>query len=171
MIGLVGSRDLMQKNREFAAEAGRQAALQGYVLVSGNARGADQTAQNSCLKAGGQVISVVADDLSAHHNRENVLYLSLDEYDSPFSAQRALSRNRVIHALGKATLVAQCSYKTGGTWDGSAKNLMGNWSPLFCFDDGSPAIEQLSQMGASKISKAQLENLDDLEPETTSFFA
>ena len=36
-IALVGSRELQEENWKFAAEVGRQAALQGYVLVSGNA--------------------------------------------------------------------------------------------------------------------------------------
>ena len=35
-IALVGSRDLLPDNHAFAAEVGRQAARQGYVLVSGN---------------------------------------------------------------------------------------------------------------------------------------
>ena len=170
MVSLVGSRDLLESNRKFAQEVGRQAALQGYTLVSGNARGADQAAQNACLKAGGQVVSVVADSLCAHHNRENVLYLSLDEYDSEFSAQRALSRNRVIHALGSKTFVAQCNLGMGGTWDGTVKNLRYGWSNIFCFDDGSQAMLQLLQMGATKISKEQLENLDNLEPEAKSLF-
>jgi DegV family protein with EDD domain len=50
-ISLVGSRDLNPINEEFAREAGKQAALQSYTLVSGNARGADKTAQNACLAA------------------------------------------------------------------------------------------------------------------------
>ena len=41
MVSLVGSRELKEANRLFAEEAGRQAALQGFVLVSGNAKGAD----------------------------------------------------------------------------------------------------------------------------------
>ena len=57
-IALVGSRELRKENAAFAREAGRQAALQGYVLVSGNARGADRTAQDACLAAGGRVISI-----------------------------------------------------------------------------------------------------------------
>ena len=44
-ISVVGSRDLKDENWTFAAEIGRQAALQNYVLVSGNARGADAIAQ------------------------------------------------------------------------------------------------------------------------------
>ena len=42
MVALVGSRELREENWRFAAEVGRQAALQAYVLVSGNARGADR---------------------------------------------------------------------------------------------------------------------------------
>ena len=49
-IGLVGSRDLNAENAGFAREVGRQAAKQGYVLISGNARGADREAQNACLR-------------------------------------------------------------------------------------------------------------------------
>ena len=77
MVSLVGSRDLNPENEKFAQEVGRQAALQGYTLVSGNARGADKTAQHACLAAGGSVISVVADSLETHRIRDRVLYLSL----------------------------------------------------------------------------------------------
>ena len=75
-IALVGSRDLAEPNRTFAEAVGRQAAEQGLTLISGNARGADRTAQDACLAAGGKVISVVADELSRQPLRENVLYIS-----------------------------------------------------------------------------------------------
>ncbi len=170
MVALVGSRDLEGDNYRFAAEAGRQAALQGYTLVSGNARGADRTAQNACLMAGGRVVSIVADELAAQPMNPGVLYLSEDGYGEAFSAQRALSRNRCIHALGDKTLVAQCSYRTGGTWDGSVKNLRFGWSPVFCFDDGSPASELLGQMGAERIGRERLLDLGTLEKSEYSFF-
>ena len=159
LVSLVGSRDLIPKNVEFAAEAGRQAALQGFTLVSGNARGADKTAQDACMKAGGNVISIVADSLEKHAVKEHVLYLSEEDFDADFSAQRALSRNRCIHALGEKVLVAQASYQHGGTWDGTVKNLRFRWSPVFCFDDGSPASELLCQMGANSIALEQLSDL------------
>ena len=161
-IALVGSRELEPANRRFAQELGRQAARQGYVLVSGNARGADKTAQEACLQAGGKVISVVADSLAEQPERENMLYLSEDDFDAAFSAQRALSRNRVIHALGKYTFVAQCGYKTGGTWDGTVKNLRFGWSGVFCFRDESPAQQLLADMGAIAVDVDQLENLQTI---------
>lgn len=158
-IALVGSRELQEENWRFAAEVGRQAALQGYVLVSGNARGADRTAQDSCLAHGGKVISVVADELWKQPVMENVLYLSEDGYEETFSAQRALSRNRVIHALGLKTFVAQTSLKMGGTWDGTVKNLRYGWSPVYGFRDGSEAMELLIQMGLWPVKMEDLQSI------------
>lgn len=169
-VSLVGSRDLSPENRAFAREIGRQAALQGYVLVSGNARGADQTAQNACLEAGGKVISVVADALAEHSPIENVLYLSENDFDAPFSAQRALSRNRIIHSLGQMTFVAQCGYQQGGTWDGTVKNLRFGWSPVYCFADGSPAQRLLVEMGADSVTGTQLADFSEIQASISALF-
>lgn len=169
-IALVGSRDLNPENLYFAAEAGRQAARQGYVLVSGNARGADRTAQNACLQNGGRVISVVADRLDEKRQQENVLYLSEESFDLPFSAQRALSRNRCIHALGEKTFVAQCTLESGGTWDGTVKNLRYGWSPVYVFADGSDASAALDAMGALSVLPPMLEDIGALPNFQNSLF-
>lgn len=161
-IALVGSRDIDGANLGFAKAVGQQAAQQGFVLVSGNARGADRAAQDSCLASGGQVICVVADELEQHRARKDVLYLSEDSFDLPFSTQRALSRNRLIHCMGLRTFVAQSAYQHGGTWDGSVKNLRYRWSPLYCYDDGSPAVGQLAQMGAALIDTKDLTDIPAL---------
>ena len=168
-IALVGSRDIRERNREFAEEVGRQAALQGLTLVSGNARGADRASQNACLGAGGQVISVVADELSKQPFRENILYVSEEGFDEPFSSQRALSRNRVIHALGRMVFVAQSDLGKGGTWDGTVKNLRFGWSPVACFRDGSEASIQLEQMGAYLIDKTDVQDFGTLPEQNLSF--
>ena len=169
MVALVGSRELSEENRHFAKEVGRQAALQGYVLVSGNARGADQTAQNACLHLGGKVISVIADSLEEKTEKENVLYLSEDGFDCPFTAQRAISRNRIIHALAERTFVAQASLYTGGTWDGTVKNLRHQWSKVYGFVDGSTAMDELVQMGAEPITETELQNFAALSRGTAGF--
>lgn len=162
-VSLVGSRDLLEPNRYFCAEAGSQAAKQGYALVSGNARGADQTAQNACLRSGGQVISIVADSLETKEETDNLLFLSEDAFDLPFSGRRALSRNRLIHAMGEKTFVGQCSLGIGGTWDGTVKNLSAHLSPVFCYEDGSEAAAQLAQMGAQLISLQLLQDFSGLK--------
>ena len=161
-ISLVGCRELLEPNREFAEAVGRQAAEQGLTLVSGNARGADRAAQDACLRAGGRVISIVADSLNRVPPR-NVLYLSEDGFDEDFSAQRALSRNRCIHALGRMVFVAQSDLQKGGTWSGTAKNLRFGWSPVVCFRDGSEAASQLEQMGAYQIGMEDLRDLTGIQ--------
>jgi len=169
-IALVGSRDLHEDNATFARELGEQAAKQGYTLVSGNARGADRMAQEACLNAGGSVIVVVADSLLQQKERERVLYLSEEDYDQAFSAQRALSRNRIIHALAEMAFVAQSSYQTGGTWDGTVRNLQGGWSDVFCFRDDSVACQQLCQMGAAQVTMEDLRKLNALQQQKTTLF-
>lgn len=169
-VALVGSRDIAPENLKFAREVGRQAALQGYVLVSGNARGADRAAQDSCLAAGGCVISVVADELEKYTPRSRVLYISEDGFDLSFTTQRALSRNRVIHCMGIRTFVAQCSMQRGGTWDGTVKNLRFGWSPVYCFDDGTEAVQRLSDMGAETIEFAHLNDFSELNVRYFGFF-
>lgn len=169
-VSLVGSRELNPENARFAEEVGRQAALQGYVLVSGNARGADKTAQAACLRYGGKVISVVADALTQHAENEHILYISEDCFDAAFSAQRAISRNRCIHSLGQMTFVAQSGYETGGTWDGTVKNLRFGWSPVYCFRDESPAQKVLVDMGAAPVDAKQLANFMSLPAPVADLF-
>ena len=168
-ISLVGSRELRPENHAFAQAVGRHAASQGLVLVSGNARGADRAAQNACLEEGGRVICIVADELWKHPLRERVLYLSEEDYDSPFTAQRALSRNRCIHTLGRMVFVAQSGQQKGGTWDGTAKNLRFGWSTVACFRDGSAASTELEQMGAYLVDMENLSDFDVLQEPTALF--
>lgn len=169
-IALVGSRDLREPNRQFAQAVGTYAAQQGLTLVSGNARGADKTAQNACLSAGGKVISIVADALAGHPLRENVLYLSEEDFDAEFSAQRAISRNRCIHVLGRMVFVAQAALEKGGTWDGTVKNLRFGWSSVACFRDGSEASQQLEQLGAYLIGMEDLEDMGSLLKSNDNLF-
>jgi len=168
-IALVGSRDLQEPNRRFAEAVGIRAAKQGLTLISGNARGADKAAQNACLRSGGRVISIVADELAKHPIQERILYVSEDGFDEVFSAQRAISRNRCIHALGRMAFVAQVTLQKGGTWDGTVKNLRRGISNVACFRDGSEASRQLEQMGAYLIDIDDLADLGNL-PEMTENF-
>ncbi len=169
-VSLVGSREIKAPNREFAEAVGYQAAVQGLTLVSGNARGADKTAQNACLAAGGRVISILADSLLAHKPRKQMLYLSEDGFDESFSPRRALSRNRCIHALGQMVFVAQSDQGKGGTWDGTARNLHFGWSPVACFRDGSEASRELEQLGAFLIDREDLLELSALAEPEPHFF-
>lgn len=170
-VALVGSRELRPQNEVFAREVGKQAALQGYTLISGNARGADRTAQESCLAHGGSVISIVADELYKCKPQPNILYLSEEGYDLPFSSQRALSRNRVIHCMPThGVFVAQCSLGKGGTWSGTTQNLRSNWSPVYCFRDGSDAVRELVHRNAMEIGGEILQDFTLLHMDNPTLF-
>lgn len=168
-VAVIGSRDLREGNRDFAEEAGRQIAKQGYVLVSGNANGADKTAQNACLEAGGYVISIVADSLQKQPLTERVLYLSLDDFDRSFSPQRALHRNHVIHTLAQLTIAAQCTLGKGGTWDGILANLKQGWTPVCILADGSEASKDLQNRGVQSICVSDLQDLASLAYQNPNF--
>ena len=166
-ISVVGSRHLASPGAQFAAQAGRLAAKEGFTLCSGDAMGADRTAQEACLRGGGSVLIFPATELVYCPARENVLYAAEGGFELGFSAQRALGRNRFIHAMGEKTLVAQTGFGKGGTWSGSLDNLQHEYSPLFVFDDGSEGARALCARGATPVQA--LTSLQALTPAQLSF--
>lgn len=170
-ISLVGNRTLRPDNEAFARQAGLQAAQQGFVLISGNARGADRTGQFACTRNGGRIIRVLADELTGHSAKGGGLLLSEDSFDAPFSPIRALSRNRIIHCLSPAVLVVQCDEPRGGTWDGTWHNLRHGWSQVCCFRENTAGIQALHQMGAMLIDAGALGDLSRLRPPQEDLFS
>lgn len=153
-VSLVGSRALRPENRTFAEAIGRLAAQEGCTLVSGGAAGADRAAQDACLAAGGQVLCIVPDELTRHTPQEHLLFCSEEGWHSPFTAARALHRNHLIHVLGEKTFVAQSDLHSGGTWSGTQDNLRRGLSPVFAFQDGSAAMQELARLGAELLPQA-----------------
>ena len=166
-ISVVGSRHLASPGAQFAAQAGRLAAKEGFTLCSGDAMGADRTAQEACLRGGGSVLIFPATELVYCPIRKNTLYVAEGGFELGFSAQRALGRNRFIHAMGEKTLVAQTGFGKGGTWSGSLDNLQHEYSPLFVFDDGSEGARALCARGATPVQA--LTSLQALTPAQLSF--
>ena len=166
-ISVVGSRHLAQPGAQFAAQAGCLAAKEGFTLCSGDAMGADRTAQEACLSNGGSVLIFPATELVYCPVRETVLYAAEGGFELGFSAQRALGRNRFIHAMGEKTLVAQTGFGKGGTWSGSLDNLQHEYSPLFVFDDKSEGAQALCARGATPVQA--LTSLQALTPAQLSF--
>ena len=123
----------------------------------------------ACLAAGGQVIVVLAAPCPPPAD-PHILLCWEDSFDLPFSPARALSRNRIIHALGEKTLVAQAAPGSGGTWRGTEENLRRGWSPVFLFDDCSPGALALMERGATGIGMSQLADFSALLPAQTTLF-
>ena len=123
-LSLVGSRELRPENRAFAQAAGLQMARQGYVLVSGGARGADAAAQASCLTGGGQVIAVLAGPLTGASHR-NLLLCCEDSFDLLLACQSPVPKPADSHPGRKNSGGASClrlrrnlgrGYRESATW-------------------------------------------------------
>lgn len=168
-LALTGSRRLREENRRFAERIGTLAAREGRTLVSGNAVGADQAGQNSCLLGGGRVICFLPDALTEHRARENVLLCSDEGWDFPFSNARALRRNLYIYALGGLAFVAQCTEGHGGSWRGATESLKRGLSEVFIYNDGSADAAALVRLGALPLTAAPL-RLDELPARPLSIF-
>lgn len=168
-ISVVGSRALLKEGESFAKKIGAMAAREGYVLVSGNAAGADRIAQEACLAAGGRVLSFLPDGLRKHSKRPSVLYVSDEGYDCSFTSARALRRNHFIHALGEKTFVAQCSRCQGGTWSGARDNLLRGLSPVFLPRDHSPGMRALEGLGGMVLAE-DFQSLGELTAAQLSIF-
>ena len=158
---VVGSRDLTAAGAAFARQAGELIARSGWTLISGNARGADQSAQAACLAAGGRVACFVPGDLGPMPLQKNVCWISEQGWHLPFAPYRALRRNLFIHAMGELTVAAQTG-TAGGTWSGCMENLRRSLSPLYVHRDGSAGAEDLIARGAAPVE--ELTDLDSLRP-------
>lgn len=168
-LGVVGSRNVTEDGAEAAGAAAERTARLGYALISGGARGVDQTAMSAAFEAGGAVVGVLAESLSRRLKKPDVRRAIHDgrtvmctpyRPDAPFSAGNAMGRNKLVYALSLITLVVASEVGKGGTWSGAVEALkigagrVGVWQG----PGQGPGNDKLIEKGATPIS-----SLDDLE--------
>ncbi len=138
-IAVVGSRNAGEADLAFTTALGAKAATQGVAIVSGGARGVDEHAMLGTLRAGGQVIGVIADNLlsaatSAKWRKGimdgNLVLFSPFYPEAGFSTGNAMARNKYIYCLADTAVVVH-SGQTGGTITGAQENLKKQWIPLW----------------------------------------
>ena len=139
-IAIVGSRDADQDDIAFSESIGDFAAKQGYSIISGGARGVDQSAMLGALKSEGTVIGVMADSLlraatSSKYRkyllRDDLVLITPFNPEAGFNVGNAMSRNRYIYCLADAAVVISSTPNKGGTWNGAIENLKAAWVPLW----------------------------------------
>ncbi|HYH53067.1 MAG TPA: DNA-processing protein DprA [Solirubrobacterales bacterium] len=159
-IAIVGSRDVKKEGLEFSSTLGRRCADEGFVVVSGAARGVDLAAMSGALSRGGGAVGVTVDPLERLVGRRELRTAIADELltlTTPFHpaarwhAGNAMRRNRLIYALAKAAVVVASSPGKGGTRSGALENLKANWVPLYVRDDGSPGNRLLVTEGGNPL--------------------
>jgi predicted Rossmann fold nucleotide-binding protein DprA/Smf involved in DNA uptake len=158
-LAVVGSRDTAEPLLQRTQELGALAATAGIVIVSGAARGVDETAMLGALNAGGSAIGFVADSLEKIAAKpiyrealigERLLLLSSAIPTAGFSVGRAMGRNKFIYALADAALVVNAAKGEGGTWRGAEEQLRNyRFCPVHVLEDprGGPGLSALLELG------------------------
>ncbi|MBI6530815.1 DNA-protecting protein DprA [Proteus vulgaris] len=138
-LAVIGSRNANSSDLTFTDQVGMKAAIENIAIISGGARGVDETAMLGAIKQGGIVIGVMADSLlkaaTSQRWRKSIMeghtvLLSPFYPESGFNVGNAMSRNKYIYCLADSSLVIH-SGKKGGTLNGAIENLKKAWVPLW----------------------------------------
>lgn len=139
-LSVAGARDADAEAIAFTRRMAGACAGEDIPIISGGARGVDAEAISAVITEGGRATAILADSLAraitARRNRDH-LRDGMPTLASPFDPAagfhvgNAMSRNKIIYALGVWSLVVTCAPHSGGTWAGATENLKSRWSPLF----------------------------------------
>jgi predicted Rossmann fold nucleotide-binding protein DprA/Smf involved in DNA uptake len=167
-VGVVGSRNVTEAGSHAALEIAHSAVKLGLHVVSGAARGVDQSAMNGAFEVDGIVIGVLADSLeravARRATRRGVLnrqicLITPYSPSTPFLVGNAMGRNKIIYGLSRYTIVV-ASDTSGGTWNGATEALKNGFGRVASWSGaGSGAGNNaLMELGA-----AELTDVDGLE--------
>ena len=138
-LAVIGSRNASEADLAFTDQVGAKAAKEGVAIVSGGARGVDETAMLGAMKQDGVVLGVMADSLLKAATSSkwrkglmdgHVVLVSPFYPEAGFSVGNAMARNKYIYCLADSSLVVH-SGKKGGTLNGAEENLKKTWVPLW----------------------------------------
>ncbi len=166
-VAVIGSRDANENQLNFTQNIGKEIAFQGHSIVSGGARGVDQSAMMGALDNEGTAIGVMADSLlkaasSAKYRKKimtsDLVLITPFNPEAGFNVGNAMARNRYIYCLSDAAIVISSTANKGGTWTGAIENLKAAWVPLWVkkIENRESGNAILVKMGASWLPDAAL---------------
>ena len=122
-VAVVGSRDASAYGAQVAHRLAGDLAARGVTIVSGMARGIDQSAHHGALEAGGRTLAIIGSGFgNVYPPRSEKLVgriaasgavLTEFPYDVPPSKITFPQRNRIISGICCATLVVEASERSG----------------------------------------------------------
>ena len=140
-VAVVGSRNVDEANLQATIELAARAATQNIMVISGGARGVDQSAMLEALRQGGTATGILADGLlrattsakyREHISSGRLVLISPYHPETSFNVGNAMDRNKYIYCLSRAAIVVCCAHGKGGTWQGAQQNLKERWGvPLW----------------------------------------
>jgi len=158
-LAVIGSRNVSNTDLVYSRKLGERVANCGYSVVSGGARGVDETTMLGALEVDGTAIGVQADNLlracssakyRQHLSNKNLVLISPFNPEASFNVGNAMQRNKYIYCLADAAL-AVCSGVKGGTWNGAKENIKKGWVPMWVkrTDDEGAGNSELVRLGAN----------------------
>jgi DNA processing protein len=122
-VSIVGSRIASAYGLEVAADLVRTAVARNFVIVSGGALGIDAAAHKNALSFGGKTMAIMAGGLDRLYPAKNLdLFQDIQQSGAVISEMppgtaparwRFLQRNRLIAAIGRATVVVEAGFRSG----------------------------------------------------------
>ncbi|WP_322894755.1 MULTISPECIES: DNA-processing protein DprA [unclassified Yoonia] len=178
IIALVGARNASSLGTRMARKLAADLTDQGYVVVSGLARGIDTAAHLGALKggtiavqAGGvDVIYPVENTALAHDIAKDGLRLSEMALGLQPQARHFPARNRIISGLAQAVVVVEAAAKSGSLI--TARNALDQARDVFAvpghpFDARAAGCNMLLRDGATLVRNAE-DVIEALTPRSTA---
>ena len=120
-LGIVGARNASSTGKLIAGKIAKNISEEGYVIVSGLARGIDTSAHKGAINNG--TIGVIGNGIDVFYPEENKdlqmeifekgLVVSEFAFGSAPQTQNFPIRNRIISSLSKGVLVVEAALKSG----------------------------------------------------------
>ena len=160
-VAIVGARNSSKISLDFTDQVAAKGVKEGYVVVSGMARGVDRKALEAALDHNGRSIIVLPQGIETYRSKTyysqiingQVLVISSYHPHAPWSVGLAMDRNKIIYGLAEEIYVAE-SNDHGGTWEG-VKNGLKRGRKIFVRQAGAReknANNRLIAMGALPVN-------------------
>jgi len=165
-ISIVGARNASSLGTRMAKSIAREMGKEGYVSVSGLARGIDAAAHSASVDTG--TIGVLAGGIDNIYPAENTrladeirdkgVLLSEQPMGTTATARHFPTRNRIVSGLSPATVVVEAAAKSGSLI--TARNALDQGRDVFAvpghpFDARAAGCNMLLRDGATLIRNAE----------------
>jgi len=171
-LAVVGSRNANESDLNYAESIGAKASLEGISIISGGAKGIDESAMLGAINNRGITIGVMADSLLKHVTskkwrsalmNEQAVLISPFYPEAGFSTGNAMARNKYIYCLADSSVVVHSGLK-GGTITGAQENLRKGWVPIYIKpnEDQDSANMLLINQGGTPLTTS-LDNLSIID--------
>ena len=162
-VAVIGTRAPTTEGARRARRLARLLAADGYVIVSGLARGIDAAAHETALAAGGATVAVMGTPLQRQYPAENralreelaAEHLVVTQFPTVAATRPHCfpERNRTMSALSDATVIVEAGERSGT--HAQAKAALEQGRGLFildsCFRRGLRWPEQFAARGAVRV--------------------